>query len=244
MPRGTQLATLLAMTRHEARMSDSVALGRNSRAAIVGHIQRVQRQLWLDHDWEHMKVYRDVELAAGQQFYDFPSDLSFERVIWVKVRESTTGLWLPSGDASSLPHGIGPEHYNVYDSEADVRSAPVLRWAYHADATDNGDQIEVWPLPSDNTQVLRLRGIRSLGSLAADTDTADLDDDMIATMVAAELLAHAGAKDAQAKLAAAQRIMRRLTGRAKKNKMFVMGGGSAQSGDRKPVELRAVYNAS
>lgn len=224
-------------------MSDSVALGRNSRAALVGHIQRVQSQLWLDHDWEHMKVYRDVELAAGQQFYDFPADLAFERVIWVKVRESTDGQWLPSGDKSSLPFGIGPEHYNVYDSEADVRSTPVLRWAYHADDTDNGDQIEVWPLPSDNTQTLRLRGIRSLGSLIADTDTADLDDNLIATMVAAELLAHASAKDAQAKLAASQRIFRRLTGRAGKTKMFVMGGG-AQQADRKPTELRAVYNAS
>ena len=243
MPRGTQLSTLLAMTRHEARMSDSVALGRNSRAALVGHIQRVQHQLWLDHDWEHMKVYRDVELAAGQQFYDFPADLSFERVIWAKVRESTTGQWLPGGDKASLPFGIGPEHYNVYDSEADVRSTPVLRWAYHADDDDDGDQIEVWPLPSDNDQTLRLRGIRSLDALIADADTADLDDHLIATMVAAELLAHAGAKDAQAKLAAAQRIFRRLTGRAGKSKMFVMGGGEA-AGDRKPVALRAVYNAS
>lgn len=233
MARRTQLATLLAMVRREARHSDSVALGRNARSALIQHIVRVQDQLWLDHDWPHMLVNRDIALAAGQRYYDFPADLEFERVRSAHAR-TTGGKWVPIG------YGIGADEYNQHDSDADARSDPVLRWQYNADETDNGDQIEVWPLPSGADQTLRLRGIRKLGPLIADTDVAELDDQMLATMVAAEILAHEGAKDAQAKLAAGVKLFRKLTGRMSKSKMFVMGGCIGEA-PRSP-EIRTVYN--
>jgi hypothetical protein len=239
MARGTQLQALLAMTRAEARHSTHVALGRNSREALIELINRVQQQLWLDHDWEHMKVNRDVAIGAAQQFHSFPVDLEFERVIWVKIRPTATAQWEPGGDAS-LDYGITTDQYNVHDSEAGATADPVRRWAYHADDDDDGDQIEVWPLASTDDQVLRLRGIRKLTKMVADTDVCELDDMLIATMAAAELLAHDSGKDAQAKLAAGQKIFRRLTGRMSKQRMFVMGGGVSSA--EPALRLRAVYN--
>ena len=230
MARGTQLSVILSMVREEARHSTNVALGRNSRDALINLIVRTQIMLWEENDWEFLKVDRDVPTAAGQRYYSFPADLDYERIIHANFKMGSA--WMP------LTYGIDTEQFASYDSDIGVTATPLRRWRFHQ---DGGDQFELWPFPPDATQTVRFRGIKRLAALVADTDRADLDDRLISLWAAAELLAHQKAEDAKAKLAAGQKLLRRLTGRNKKQGMFVMGGGVDPGARTRCVELRTVY---
>lgn len=226
------LLALVADLRAELLQSVNSAHGVNLLPAHKVILARVQEDLWLDHSWAHLRVDRDIELAAGQRYYDFPTDLDMDRVenAWVKW----SGRWHP------LSRGINPdEHYNAQDSDLDIRADPILRWAPY-----ETEQFEVWPMPaSDDSQTVRLRGIRTLNPLVDDDDTCDLDARLIVLVAAAELAADAKSPRAQSLGSAAKNRYAKLRGRSEhgdSGRISMAGGRAPARGRRMAPPLVAV----
>lgn len=214
MARGTTLGQLVNMLRAECGDATSAALGQNTLPRYKQVLQRTQEFLWNDHTWPHLRVWREEVLQAGQRYYSWPSDLDFNRIEADKTAVRYDDTWRP------VLYGIDPEHYNAQDPELDERDDPVIRWqAYES------DQFEVWPLPATNGLRMRFYGIRKLNPLIADTDRADLDDNLIVLFAASEIMAKKRGGDVDVKGAAAKRLYERLKGQQSKAGMFVMGGG-------------------
>ncbi len=81
------------------------------------------------------------------------------------------------------------------------------------------DRIELWPVPDQDARTgvgddgsIKVVGIRNLRPFRDETDVCDLDDRLIVLYAAAELLAAAGAKDAQLKLQQAAARYAKLKG--------------------------------
>ena len=215
MARGTTLGRLVTMLREECRHATSAALGLNNEPHLKRILARVQETLWTDYVWPHLFVRRDKDLMAGQRYYSFPSDLSFERIEVMKVDVKYAGQW------QGVRYGIGDAEYNSRDSDNDERDSPVRAWSHYED-----NQFEVWPIPAaDDEQTLRFQGVKKLAPLIANENRADLDDNLIVLFAAAEILAAQKAEDSQAKLTAAQNLYRRLKQQQSKSTMIVMGGG-------------------
>ena len=170
------------------------------RDVLINTIQRVQSRLWSDYSWPFLQVRRDINLADGQRYYDLPSDMVFERIESVEFKYGD--IWEP------MSYGIGRDQYNQYDSDRDIRSWPIYRY----DNYEN-NQIEVWPIPNQNVDattgsgLLRLHGIRNLTRLSENSDTADLDDQLIILYAAANFLQRQRQADAGAKLQEAKHII-------------------------------------
>lgn len=216
MARGTTLGEILDDLRAEVGHSLNPALGVNTRDVLINVLRRQQKRLWEDYDWPFLRVDRDIQVQAGQRYYNLPSDLVFERLS--KLQFKYGDRWMP------MTYGIGREQLNQFDSDRDIRSWPVERW----DVAEN-NQVEIWPIPTNNGDLtstdgtIRFTGIRRLNSFVADSDTADLDDQLITLYAAAEILARQKASDAQNKLAQAQQHYARLKARTAKGDVFVMG---------------------
>lgn len=226
MARNVSLGVLIDDLRAEAGHSLQANLGVAMRDVLVKVLRRQQKRLWEVHDWTFLRVERDVAVQAGQRFYNFPADLTLERL--EKVEFKYGDRWIP------LTYGIGREQYDLHDSDRNVRAFPVERWK----EADN-DQVEIWPIPSQNgsvatvTNVVRFTGIRKLRPLVAEADLADLDDTLLVLYSAAEILAREKSSDASVKLQMAEAHLRTLKGRNAKGKTFSLSA-DAQSGGITP----------
>ena len=209
--RGVTLEQLVSEVQAEARQSQNAAHGLNHRASIVQLIQRTQRRLWAEHNWPHMKVSRDMPVAAGQRYYQVPADMDYERIDNIAFKYA--GVW------SDLIYGIDESHYSIFDPAINQRSTPAMNWDIAEDVQDTAGEVdrrgmfEIWPLPDQDGEVggsleqnLRLTGTRNLGRLTQNNDRADLDNDLIVLFCAGEL---ADQVDRSAALAAATERQRR-----------------------------------
>lgn len=193
MARGVTLIKLLNDLRAACRISLNVAHNKQERDPQLIALQQKQEWFWNDFAWPHLRVERVIPLQAGQRFYSMPEDLDIDRINKIEVRDG--GVYEP------LQWGVGAEHYAAYDSDLDQRSDPAMRVQISED-----EQLEVWPLPQTDADPVtlsgnvKITGIRKLKPLVADTDRADLDDQLLILHCAAEYLASTGAKDAQVKL--------------------------------------------
>jgi hypothetical protein len=219
MARNVSLGVLIDDLRAEAGHSLQANLGVAMRDVLVKVLQRQQKRLWEDYDWTFLRVHRDVAVQAGQRYYNFPVDLTLERL--EKVEFKYGDRWIP------MSYGVDREQYDTHDSDRDVRAFPVERWK-----EAENDQIEIWPIPSQNgntatiTNVVRFHGIRKLRPLIAEGDVADLDDTLLVLYSAAEILAREKAADASVKLQMAEKHYRTLKGRNAKGETFSLAGGS------------------
>lgn len=181
MARGTNLVRLIDMLRAEVKASLNPAHNRQAHDPHVHHLQQAQQDLWEDYEWPFLDINRDVQLLSGTYLYDPPTDLGLEGIRCVEVRWG--GVWVP------LQRGIGPEQYSLYDSALGEQSWPVERWRI-----SEGDQIEVWPSPSDTGTVsdtegyLRFTGKKKLDVLVDDDDRCTLDDRLIVLLAATNLV--------------------------------------------------------
>lgn len=212
MARGTSLSALRDMLRAEIGASSNVAMGVNTQDQYDHVLRRTQARLWADHDWSFGFIERDEQLLKDQRYYAFDPDIDFDRISRASVKFGD--IWYP------MQAGISPEHYNVFDSDAGEASTPAMRWQHY-----EGNQFEVWPIPSEDGQSLRFRAIKQLPPLLAPADTAVLDDNLIVLFAAAELLGRSKAADAPAKLAQATSHFNKLKGNSNKNDRFIFGGG-------------------
>jgi len=221
MARGTTLGQMLNDLRSETGHSLQVNLGKATRDVFINLLQRTQRRLWEDYSWPFLSVTRDIAVNAGQRYYSLPSDINFERVERLETKHGD--VW------GKMRFGITGEHYNQHDSDRGIRSSPVRRY----DAYE-GNQIEIWPIPAENSNattlsgIIRIHGIKNLSPFVAEADTADLDDQLILLFASAEMAARQKQGDANNKLAQAQAHYNRLKARMSKTETFVIGGGEPE----------------
>lgn len=215
MARLATLEKILNGVRARARLSLLPAHNVQVRESQIILIQGEQDRLWGEFAWPHLRVQRLIPLQAGQREYAPPIDVTIDRIEKIEIKDGNE--WVP------LCPSISAANYTTYDSALDERSWPARAWQ-----VSEQDKIEIWPIPDQNateaTQdgYLKVWGIRNLSPLVADSDRADLDDNMLELYVAGGLLAASGAKDAQLKLEAANRIYSRLKGAQVKTKSFNM----------------------
>jgi hypothetical protein len=217
MARKKQLLQLIADLRAETGRTQNVAVGVDEVENLKILLQRTQETLYDSHDWSFLNISRSISLANGQRYYDFPSDLNHDRIHKVSLRRNRV--------YSHMERGIGPAEMNAYDSNADERSDPAMRW----DIRDTGssEQMEIWPIPSSDTDQVWLWGTKDLSPLVEESDRADLDDRLIVLFAAAELLARQKSSDAEGKLALArQRLMDLQANDSKPSEMIAVGGQS------------------
>lgn len=207
MPRGvTTLETMVQDLRFETRRSGDRNIGQDEYDALKRLLYRVQFFLYWDFDWPFQRVRRDIQMLASQRYYDLPTDVDFERLTYIR----TNGL----GDMNWRPvvRGITVDDYNLYDSDNGDTANPVEKW----DIIDagSGDQMEVWPMPDNSTEVLRLEGFKKLGPLFADNDVCTLDDTLIVTLAAAHLYVGEDDKRAKSLLDQGNKLYLRMRGGA------------------------------
>ncbi len=222
MTRGVTLEQLLYNLRVEIGQSTNPAISRSTRSRFIGIMNRTQRRLYYDFDWPFRDIQRDVQLQAGQRYYDFPTDIDMDRETRLECKDG--GFWKKVG------FGIKNTHLNQYDSDAGVRNDPVWRWDYYLDGDNPQPMIEAWPVPAtdgDETTLegyLRVHGQRKLVDMVNDADVCILDGDLIVLYTAAEILAKLRSGDAQAKLENANALYTKLKGRSTPSEPFTVGG--------------------
>lgn len=216
MARGTSLTQLLVMLRAEAGHSTSVAAGIDNQASLIQKLQRTQIMLYDEYDWPFMMSEWSIQMQAGQRYYDFPQETGFPGLTVINL-EGIVEAWIDySGRPIRLDRGIGQYQYAQYNSNAPTPDSadPVRRWDVKR-PVDAKEQIEVWPIPASNTNIVYLKGKKVLRPLIAASDVADLDDQLIVLTTAAEILARQKAADAPDVKAAAAARMKQLKGRSK-----------------------------
>ncbi len=236
MARKKTLVNLLDGLRAACRMSLNAAHNSQHRDAQIKMLQEKQEFFWGDFAWPHLRVDRFINVQAGQRYYDMPADLDIDRISHIEVR---------FGQAyNRLRWGIDAPQYAAFDSELDQRSDPIQRCKITED-----EQLEVWPIAQtdfDATTLegrMKITGIRTLLPLVADSDRADLDDQLLILSCAGDYLAASGAKDAQLKIDQANRLYLKLKGRLMPRKRFSIGQGRMNNDDTRPVRIPiAVYN--
>jgi hypothetical protein len=212
MARGTQLSALVDQLRAEIGASTNVAMGVNMLPILKQVLKRTQERLWADFDWPFAWIERDEQLLDGQRYYTFDNDIDFDRI---RVASLYYGnVW------RGIEYGITPANYNLSNPDLGMKQDPIQRWRHW-----EGNQFEVWPVPSSSTTKIRFKAIKKLNPLISDSDTAELDDNLIVLFAAAEMLARAKSQDASYKLQAAQDYFNKLKGNMMKSPMIVMGGG-------------------
>lgn len=212
MARGTQLSALVDALRAEIGASTNVAMGVNALPQLHQILNRTQERLWNDFDWGFAYIERDEPMVNGERYYAFDNDIDFGRIVSAHVKYSSS--WRP------LEYGIGPEQYNSSDPEDGEKEDPPTRWRHY-----EGNQFEVWPMPSSDECVIRFKAIKKLPKMIEGSDVALLDDNLIVLFAAAELLAKAKSEDASAKLQSAQALYNKLKGQGVKTDVFTLGGG-------------------
>ena len=231
MARGTQLQHVVEMLQAECRLSTATSRGLDNRENLKELIRRTQTILYEENVWPFMKTKKEdarKTLAAGQRYYNFPTDVNPDRItkLWVQYGQN---IWTP------VEHGISPVNYTQRNSDNDQRADPALRWDWYGE-----DQFEIWPIPASDGSQLWFEAEKPCPEPVAESDTLFLDDRMIALYCAAEILAADNQKDAQAKLTLAQRRKAVLLGNVS-NKQRVIFGWNQQGGQRRNTTLRAAY---
>jgi hypothetical protein len=195
MARGVQLLQLTTRLRAELGRSTSAALGAADVPTLHQAINRAYETLYERPVWPHLRrEFAKISLAAGQRYYDPPAEMDTDGV------ERAVVWW--SGHPYPLTRGISFEQYSAYDSTIDERTSPASRWDVRW--TGVTDQIEVWPIPSDNNQRLQFIGRTKFTRLVNDDDLCRLDDVLVVLHAAVTLAMGRKGNDAAMFQAAAQ----------------------------------------
>lgn len=236
MATGTTLANLLLMLKAELSSDTDSTVSPGADAVLKIKLGNTQKWLGLNYDFSDLNIRRDISLAAGTRYYDFPTtggnqDFNLNRKLVVECYWSN--LWY------SVTNGILPMNYNTLNPELGMKLDPVIRWKKYL-PTSGPVQIEVWPLPATATR-LRLTGQKAMAALANDNDTCELDDLLIVQFTAAKELARMQSADAPAMLSEANKTLARLVGGDNsEDQTFNMNGRRAGNRQRDDVPTVAV----
>lgn len=216
MPRGTTLANLVIMVK--AAIGDNATGNTFRDAELKTLLSNEQKLLASSYDFSFLEHRWDLTCPAGSRFLTLPTTTSsvcdtnaaavinFDRPVIVEVKFNF--YWF------GLLNGIGGGEYTTFDSDRGIASDPIARWRFMGninEASPNPNKIEIWPI-NVTEQVIRWTGQRILYPLLVDSDTADLDDQLLVYSVAVKkavrapfieeaklLLAQAKAREIQVK---------------------------------------------
>lgn len=238
MARGEQLQVLRTMLRAEVGHSTMVAAGVDNVPALNQKLYRCQVMLYDAYDWPFLREIFPITLQAGQRYYDFPASGLGGSTFGLNAERVEEAAIDYSGRPVPIDKGIGFEQYAQFNSDNGDRASPARRWDLKR-TSDAAEQIEIWPVPTDNTQIFSLKGIRALRPLVADTDVADLDDILIVLTAGAEITARENKKDAALMRAAAAKRLDQLEGRlVGPSRMITMSGSSANQSNLGKTVIR------
>lgn len=224
MARGTTLAVIVSMVKAEMMLDSDDTVSPGGDANLKAQISNQQKWLAQRYDWPFLTIERDINTVAGTRYYDFPvtsmiPDIELGRDV-VGAHYWAT-LWYP------VEKGITKVEYSFYNPVLNQRCDPIRKWQFYRPVS-GALQFEVWPLPATDG-MFRLTGQKTLPVLAADGDTAELDDLLIAQFTAAKMMARMGSKDAQAELAEANSTLNQLrAGYTAPNTRFSMNSGQVR----------------
>lgn len=226
--RGVQLQQLVIQLKQMVGQSSNPSAGIDDLDALKEALRETQEFFYDEYDWHFLRVEASKALAAGQRYYDFPTEINPDRV------EKVVNYW--SGQPHPIERGIDFDQYAQYDSDADERVDPVRRWDVRW--TGTAMQLEAWPIPAGNDQTLKFIGIRPLRALIQNTDTCDLDSRLIVLFAAADLLAEKDSKKAQRVAARAGQRLATLRQQSKAGAETIVYGGAMQRPKRDHVVIR------
>lgn len=186
------------------------------------------KQQWLsnEYDFPFLADRFDLAVPANSRYLSFPTidnegitaAMNLERPF--KVEVFWNNVWC------ALDYGIGSEQFNYLNSDqANQIQDPIQNWRWSEEG-----QVEIWPINA-TAQVIRFTGQRALDVLVADSDTADLDDQLIISFVAADMLTRSKQPDAQLVAGQATERFRAIRGAYpnKTKKVSFCGGGDGGS---------------
>lgn len=195
MARGIAFSELVSQLRDELGRANSASVGVADLSALKQTINRVYESVYDEYDWPHLrKSFTRTTLSAGQQYYDLPSGLNYERI--ESMRTWYNSIPIP------VTRGIDVDDYAIYDPEADERADPVEKWDIRW--TGSAEQLEFWPLPSSSNTTFQITGLQSISTLVNDGDVCLLDDKLIVLFAASQLLKRQKSEDADIVLAQAR----------------------------------------
>lgn len=195
MARNKTLQDTVDAVLRECKATTASTAGNDFRQNVKERIRSTHEFYVAEFEWPFMKLKKGdakVTLAAGQRYYDFPTNLDRDQDFQLWYQHSN--IWIP------LKEGISPQDYNAWDSDDDQRAEPALKWAYYDET-----QFEVWPLPATDGKLIWASGRKAADVLVQDTDRLDLDDRIIVLHVAADMMDGKNQKLADKKRADAER---------------------------------------
>lgn len=231
MPLGVTLLDLRRELRAETGTSLNPRQGTQAQDTMDIVLARQQRELWDAYNWQHLKIWTDMPLAAGQATYDYPPTMGFDQVIRIWVASSSSAQWQPLGYGVK-PWMVGP---------AGATKGTPARWHNVITVDTSGPtpvtnpigQFGVIPVPATDGMLLRVEGQAPLNPLVNDTDSCIIDSKAIVLFAAAEMLAVQKSEGAPIKLTKAQMYLRRLLADqgADKRTNYNMGGSYRYGND-------------
>lgn len=188
------LSEMVLDLRAEAGHSLMLGQGTNMEDTLKYYLRRTQRELYAGFDWPQFMAYETVEVPAGTRLLPGFTNIDDEQI---------NTLWTRSGSSwVALTFGIDPVDFSAFNSADGARSNPIRRYRYDP----LNAALEIWPIPSADTQVMGLGQIR-LPPLVADSDKSLLDGQMIVMFAAANILARQKSEDAGLVLNKAQQYL-------------------------------------
>lgn len=198
MRSGVTLAQLRKEVQIETGQSTAAGHALQNAERIDHMLNRIERQLEMEHSWPTMRVERSVSLLAEAQTGTLPADLSFTNI---------SQVWTAYGsDWVLMKHGIGPDMRTRYGTG--YRASPLLAW----EIANDGTTFEVWPR-SPQAETVKFDGTLQAGAMTQDSHVCKLDGDVLVLYVAAEMLAKGDPATAEMKLRLAANRIKSLLGR-------------------------------
>ncbi len=223
-----QFRQLITKLRSELGLTDDVNVGVDDLPRLRRALRSAYNKVHPLHRWPHLhKVWERVTISPGQRYYDFPTNLNYDGVTDVVTWWSD----LPT----PVERGITFEDYAAFSSADDVRIDPIQKWDVRQDENNPAANVfEVWPLPAVAGEI-QFTGWSKPLALTNDTDTVDLDDELVVLFAAAKLLP---VKDGERndKKAEAINYLNVLKARTQaQSTRVIVGGGDAPIRGTRPI---------
>lgn len=239
MSRGSTLTVVRTLLKAELRDTQETNTVLDTEYNYL--IANKQSDLALAYDWNFLEHRWDLTCTAGTRYFTIPTTDILGLTATINFEREVLAYILYSSVYEKLDYGISEREYNTLEGVNETQD-PVQRWQVvsNVNETSNPNQIEVWPVPA-TTQTLRFVGQRQVKTLSSDSDTADLDDRLLAFFVAADYLALRELPNAGLMLKKAQDHLMRLRGGYPANTdRIVLGQPNYPNYSKENVKLIAV----
>lgn len=242
MPLGVTLLELRRELRAETGTSLNPNQGTQAQETLDIILARQQRELWDAYNWQHLKIWVDMQLVGTQAVYSYPQEMAFDQIIQIYLSQVTRDdpvdatKITAATNWSPLTYGIRAPMTNLgptnYGSPRRWGNVATVDTSGPVPITNPVGQFRLLPVPEDNvltptiSYMLRFEGHAPISPLVAPTDTCIIDSKAIVLFAAAEIMATQKSEAAPMKLTKAQNYLRRILADqgADKRQNYNMGG--------------------